>query len=118
MEERDALEALAALSQATRLKVFRLLVAAGPEGMPAGAIAERLGVLANTLSSHLAVLARSGLVAASREGRTIRYAADFDAMRGLMAFLMEDCCGGNPEICAPLGAIAASCSAVPATTDS
>jgi len=111
MEMSRALAALSALSHETRLATFRLLVTAGPDGMPAGVVAERLGVLANTMSSHLAQLARAGLVTTRREGRIVRYAADYDGMRDLMAFLMRDCCGGQAEICAPLAAIAADCAA-------
>lgn len=111
MEMTGALAALSALSHETRLATFRLLVTAGPAGLPAGAIAERLGVLANTMSSHLAQLSRAGLVTTRREGRVVRYAADYDGMRDLMAFLVRDCCGGQPEICAPLAAIAAECAA-------
>ncbi|MEO1197663.1 MAG: metalloregulator ArsR/SmtB family transcription factor [Pseudomonadota bacterium] len=106
MDKSSALTALSALSQETRLDVFQLLVATGPEPMPAGDIASRLDVLPNTLSSHLAILHRAGLVRAERSGRVIRYAADYDGMRDLMAFLMRDCCGGRPEICAPLVEIA------------
>lgn len=111
METDRALAALSALSHETRLSTFRMLVAAGPDGLPAGAIAERLGVLSNTMSSHLGQLARAGLVRTERQGRVVRYAADYGTMRDLMAFLVKDCCGGQPEICAPLAAIAAECAA-------
>ncbi|MCI0585970.1 MAG: helix-turn-helix domain-containing protein [Planctomycetes bacterium] len=98
METRDALGALAALAHATRLAVFRALVRAGPAGVPAGALSQRLAVPPATLSFHLAALARAGLVASRREGRSIRYAADFRAMRALVDFLTEDCCAGlRPE---------------------
>jgi ArsR family transcriptional regulator, arsenate/arsenite/antimonite-responsive transcriptional repressor len=110
MDQSDALNALSALSHQTRLSVFRLLVTTGPDGMPASTIAERLGVLQNTLSTHLGLLSRAGLVTGTREGRVIRYAADFDGMRALMSFLLRDCCAGRPELCAPLIAIAQSCS--------
>jgi ArsR family transcriptional regulator, arsenate/arsenite/antimonite-responsive transcriptional repressor len=102
MDNKRTLEALSALSQSTRLDVFRLLVKAGPGGLCAGEIAERLAVRQNTMSTNLGVLARAGLVRSEREGRSIRYAADLDGMRGLLAYLMEDCCGGRPETCAPL----------------
>jgi ArsR family transcriptional regulator, arsenate/arsenite/antimonite-responsive transcriptional repressor len=102
MDNKRALEALSALSQSTRLDVFRLLVKVGPGGLCAGEIAERLAVRQNTMSTNLGVLARAGLVRSEREGRSIRYAADLNGMRGLLAFLMEDCCGGRPETCAPL----------------
>jgi DNA-binding transcriptional ArsR family regulator len=106
MELRSAVSALAALAHPGRLEAFRLLVRAGPEGMAAGEIARATGSLANTLSTNLNVLAGAGLVSARREGRSIIYAAGYDRMRDLLAFLMEDCCGGNAEICAPLAAIA------------
>ncbi|WP_062762074.1 helix-turn-helix transcriptional regulator [Falsirhodobacter sp. alg1] len=102
MDKNSALDAFAALSQPTRLDVFRLLVKAGGEGMVAGEIGEALGVLQNTMSANLAILVRSGLIRNEREGRSIRYFADMDGMRGLLAFLMEDCCGGRPDLCQPL----------------
>lgn len=102
MDKSIAIEALHALAQETRLDVFRLLVKQGADGMAAGDIAEALGVRQNTMSANLAVLARAGMVRSEREGRVIRYFADFDGMRGLLAFLMEDCCGGNPELCKPV----------------
>jgi DNA-binding transcriptional ArsR family regulator len=111
MEMDRALAALSALSHETRLCTFRMLVEAGHDGLPAGVIAERLGVLANTMSSHLAQLSRAGLVRTRRQGRVVRYAADYAGMRDLVAFLMRDCCGGQPEICAPLAEIAADCAA-------
>lgn len=101
MDSENALAAFSALSQPTRLDVFRLLVKAGADGMPAGEIGERLNVRQNTMSANLAVLLGAGLVRNARSGRTIRYFADFEAMRGLLGFLMEDCCGGRPEICQP-----------------
>lgn len=91
-----------ALSQPTRLMVFRLLVEAGRGGMAAGRVAEALAVRQNTMSAHLGVLARSGLVVGERDGRTIRYRLDFDAVRGLIVFLLSDCCGGRAELCGPL----------------
>lgn len=102
MDSNKALAAFSALSQPTRLDVFRLLVKAGADGMPAGEIGERLNVRQNTMSANLAVLLNAGLVRNERRGRTIRYFAEFDAMRGLLGFLMEDCCGGRPEICQPV----------------
>ena len=102
MEKSAALTAFAALGQETRLDVFRLLVKAGPEGMTAGAISEALDVRPNTLSTHLAALARSGLVHASREGRSIHYFADLSAVQALVLYLLQDCCGGQPELCAPI----------------
>ncbi len=102
MDKYAVLEALSALSQETRLDVFRLLVRAGPVGLCAGEIAERLGVVQNTMSTNLQVLHRAGLVRSAREGRSIRYFADLDGMGDLLGFLMKDCCGGRPEICQPL----------------
>ncbi|MFU0505785.1 ArsR/SmtB family transcription factor [Pseudaminobacter sp. NGMCC 1.201702] len=102
MDKKSSLAALAALGQETRLDVFRLLVMAGPEGIPAGEIGERLGTVQNTTSSHLKVLVQAGLIKAERDGRTIRYAADMTGFRDLLAFLMEDCCDGAPELCRPV----------------
>lgn len=102
MDEKTTLGALAALGQETRLDIFRLLVKTGPEGIPAGEIGARLGAVQNTTSSHLKVLAQAGLIRAERDGRTIRYAADMTGFRDLLAFLMEDCCQGSPELCRPV----------------
>lgn len=98
----QSLDALAALSQETRLDVFRLLVKAGPAGLLAGNIAHRLDVRQNTMSTNLAVLARAGLIRSHREGRGVRYIANLEGMRDLLAFLMEDCCGGHSGVCEPL----------------
>ncbi|MCV2894004.1 ArsR/SmtB family transcription factor [Lentibacter sp. XHP0401] len=102
MDKTHALAAFAALSQPTRLDVFRLLIKAGDEGMSAGDIGEALDVRQNTMSANLSILARADLIRSKREGRSIRYYADMDGMRGLLAFLMEDCCGGHPELCQPV----------------
>ena len=102
MDKRSALSALAALGQETRLEVFRLLVKAGEQGVPAGEIASRLGALQNTMSAHLKVLDQAGLVRSERDGRIVRYGADMTSFRDLLAYLMEDCCNGSPEICRPL----------------
>jgi len=99
MKQKDALAALAALSQDTRLAVFRYLVTAGPEGAAAGEIAQALKVPAPTLSFHLKELEHAALVSSQRESRSIIYSANYDRMRALLAFLMEDCCRGRPEIC-------------------
>ena len=107
-----ALAALAALGQPTRLGIFRLLIGAEPSGLPAGAIAEKIGCPHNTLSSHLSVLARSGLVRGQREGRSIIYRADVDSIRRLVGFLVNDCCGGHPELCDLQDAIS-SCGCAP-----
>lgn len=99
MSAPHALSALAALGQPTRLDIFRLLMRHGPDGLMAGAIAEAIGCPHNTLSSHLSILARAGLIRGTREGRTIHYRADIEAMRALLAFLVTDCCEGHPELC-------------------
>lgn len=101
MDKKNALSALGALGQETRLDVFRLLVEAGADGIQAGVIAETLGVRQNTLSSNLSILLNAGLVRSAREGRAIRYFADMETMRALLSFLLEDCCGGRPELCQP-----------------
>ena len=95
METNAVLKALGALSQETRLAIFRRLVQSGPAGMAAGAIGEALDVPAPTLSFHLAQLANAGLVRSRQDGRFVYYSADFDAMNGLVGFLTENCCGGN-----------------------
>jgi len=102
METTTAVAALSALAHPGRLEVFRLLVQAGPEGLAAGEIARATGSLANTLSTNLGILAGAGLVAARRDGRSIIYTAGYERMSELLAFLMQDCCAGKPEICAPL----------------
>ena len=99
VEDKDAVARLSALAHPARLKAFRLLVAAGPSGVPSGEIAEALQVPPTAMSFHLSALERSGLVSARREGRNIFYAAQFDEVRELLAFLTEDCCGGRPELC-------------------
>lgn len=110
MEKNRALDALSALSHDLRSDVFRLLVKAGPSGMAAGEIAACLDVRPNTLSNNLTILTSADLIRSSREGRSIRYFARMETMRGLLAFLMEDCCGGHPELCQPvLDQIACDC---------
>ena len=104
METDAALRGLSALAQDGRLAVFRLLVKAGPDGLAAGEIARKTKTAPNTMSAQLLVLANAGLVTARRDGRSIIYAADFDRMGALLQFLTRDCCGGRPEICAPLTA--------------
>lgn len=99
LETPQALSAFDALSQETRLDVFRLLIRVGDKGLPAGEISQQLGVLPNTLSTNLNILVNAGLVQRHREGRSVRYFANFDGLRGLLRFLMKDCCGGKPEIC-------------------
>jgi ArsR family transcriptional regulator, arsenate/arsenite/antimonite-responsive transcriptional repressor len=94
-----ALAALAALGQPIRLEIFRLLMRREPGGVAAGAIAESIGCAHNTLSSHLSILARSGLIRGTRDGRSIVYRADIEGMRALIAFLITECCDGHPELC-------------------
>src|SRR4051795_9550428 len=101
MEKTDAVAALAALAQDNRLDVFRLLVQAGPEGMPAGQVAEGLGLAPNTLTFHFDRLRSGGLVTVRREGRSMIYAAQYEAMNALLGFLTDNCCQGAPEKCAP-----------------
>lgn len=107
MQLPSAVDTLSALAQGHRLAVFRLLVRAGAEGLAAGEIAREVGVRPNTLSTHLAILGHAGLVTSRRDGRSIIYAADYARVSALLGFLMEDCCAGRPEICAPLADIAA-----------
>lgn len=99
MEMNQAIRALAALAQETRLSAFRLLVQAGEEGVSAGTLAERLGVANATLSFHLKELSHAGLIRSRQESRHIYYSADFAAMNTLLQFLTENCCGGVP--CVP-----------------
>ncbi|WP_213772612.1 metalloregulator ArsR/SmtB family transcription factor [Bradyrhizobium sp. dw_78] len=102
MESGDAILALAALAQPTRLDVFRLLVKHEPQGLAAGEIARTLAVPQNTMSSHLAILSRAGLVSAQRLSRSIVYRADLKRFQSVVLFMLRDCCDGRPEICAPL----------------
>ena len=102
MESDNAILAFAALAQPTRLDVFRLLMEHEPDGLPAGEVARRLDVPHNTMSTHLATLTRASLIEAERHSRSIIYRARLDAVRALASFLVKDCCGGRPEICAPL----------------
>ena len=100
MEMTQAVQALGALAQGTRLSIFRLLVQAGPAGMPAGSIGERLDLPPATLSFHLAGLTRAGIAQSRQDGRFMIYSADFEGMGRLLAFLTEDCCGG--QACVPV----------------
>jgi DNA-binding transcriptional ArsR family regulator len=102
METEPTILALAALAQSTRLDVFRLLVKHEPEGLAAGEIAKALAVPQNTMSAHLSVLSRARLVTARRISRSIIYRADLTSFQAVMSFLVNDCCDGRPEICAPL----------------
>jgi len=99
MEMSQAVDTLAALAQSNRLTIFRLLVQAGPDGVPSGQIARALNAPANTTSANLAVLARAGLIRPRRDSRFIHYSADFNRMGELLAYLVEDCCAGRPEVC-------------------
>jgi DNA-binding transcriptional ArsR family regulator len=101
MTPNRAIAAFAALSQETRLAIVRRLVQAGPDGMPAGAVAKWAKVSASNVSFHLKELEHAGLIEPRRDARSIIYSANYEALRGLIAFLMKDCCGGRPEICAP-----------------
>ena len=109
MDDTIAIESLAAMAQPTRLKVFRRLLNAYPDQIAAGEIARGCKVPHNTMSAHLAVLTRSGLVVARRAGRMMYYVADLDGFQSLVGFLMRDCCNGRAEICAPLLADLTGC---------
>ncbi len=102
MESDQAITCLSALAQSTRLETFRLLVTREPDGVPAGDVARLLGVPQNTLSAHLAILARAGLVRGVRHSRSIVYHADLERFRQVTQFLLKDCCNGRPDICEPL----------------
>jgi ArsR family transcriptional regulator len=105
MNASSAIESLSALAHSGRLAVFRLLVKAGPEGMAAGEVARRLDTASNTMSTQLAILARSGLIRSRRAGRSILYHADYAHFAALLGFLVEDCCDGRPEVCAQLATV-------------
>ena len=107
----SAIAALSALAHTGRLQVFRLLVQAGPDGVSAGEVARATKSRLNTLSTNLGILSAAGLVSSRRDGRRIIYAANYAAMSELLAYLVEDCCGGNPDICAPLAEVAGRCCA-------
>ena len=102
MDSENAILALAALAQPTRLDVFRLLVKHEPEGLAAGDIAKALAVPQNIMSSHLSILSRAGLVSARRFSRSIVYRADLTRLQAVVLFMLKDCCDGRPEICTPL----------------
>ena len=111
--EAHAISALSALAQPTRLAIFRLLVKHEPIGVTAGVIADTVGAPHNTLSTHLAILVRAGLLRSSREGRTIIYRSDVEGMRSVIAFLVNDCCDGHPELCNLVAADAVACCTAP-----
>lgn len=99
MKTTDAIEALGALAHEHRLAVYRLLVQRGPQGLPAGAIGEGIGLVPSSLTFHLQALQRAGLILQRREGRQLIYSADFDAMNGLVGYLTENCCAGSDQAC-------------------
>jgi DNA-binding transcriptional ArsR family regulator len=99
MQELEAVSALSALAHQHRLRIFRLLVRAGPSGVPAGTIAEHIGISPTSTSFHLKELDHAGLVTATRHGRFVRYAVHVEGMRQLLTYLTEDCCQGQPELC-------------------
>ncbi|HWA20098.1 MAG TPA: metalloregulator ArsR/SmtB family transcription factor [Devosia sp.] len=111
LDETQALDAFAALSQPARLKMIRSLVVAGPEGLSAGTVGEAAGISPSSASFHLSHLERAGLVQSHREARSIIYSANYESLSALLAFLMQDCCQGHPEICAPAALVATACCA-------
>ncbi|MFG1462529.1 metalloregulator ArsR/SmtB family transcription factor [Xanthobacter sp. DSM 24535] len=113
MDEHQALSAFSALSQETRLRIVRLLVTAGPEGMAAGAIAAAVEASTSNLSFHLKELEHAGLIRSRRQSRSIIYNASYGALSGLVDFLMRDCCQGHPEVCTPAVAALAACGCNP-----
>jgi ArsR family transcriptional regulator, arsenate/arsenite/antimonite-responsive transcriptional repressor len=118
MDLDDAVDALSALAQEHRLKVFRLLVTIGPGGLPSGEIARRIGTPANTMSTHLAILTRADIIYAERDSRSIIYRVNPEGVRRIFDFLVADCCGGEPELCAPLAVAAQRALACCAEDDS
>lgn len=114
MTTTPAIEAFSALAQPTRLDAFRLLVKHEPHGLQAGDIARRLAVPHNTMSTHLAILGRAGLVSVTRQSRSMIYRVELTAVRQLVLFLLQDCCNGEPDLCAPLIADLTACCASPA----
>ena len=109
METEEVILALAALAQSTRLEVFRLLAKHEPDGLAAGDIARALAVPQNTMSAHLSILTRAGLVSSQRHSRSIVYRVNLDRFQSVALFLLKDCCGGRPEVCAPLIASLSPC---------
>jgi ArsR family transcriptional regulator, arsenate/arsenite/antimonite-responsive transcriptional repressor len=102
MKSDSAIDAFSALAQPTRLEVFRLLVKSEPDGLPAGEIAKQMNVPHNTMSTHLGILSRAGLVSVERQSRSMVYRVELTTVRKLVLFLLRDCCKGQPELCAPL----------------
>ena len=109
MDDAEVIAALAALAQSTRLQTFRLLVVREPDGVPAGELARLVEVPQNTMSAHLAILTRAKLIVGERRSRSIMYRANLDGFREVIVFLLKDCCGGHPDLCAPLIADLAPC---------
>ena len=109
MENDLAIDCLSALAQPTRLEVFRLLVKQEPDGLPAGEIARRMDVPHNTMSTHLSILTRAGLVSVERHSRSMIYRVELKTIRTLVLFLLRDCCNGRPELCSPLISDLSSC---------
>lgn len=107
--ESSVIEAFAALAQPTRLGAFRLIMRHQPDGLAAGEVARLLDVPQNTMSTHLAILERAGLISSQRHGRSIVYRGELDAVRSVASFLVSDCCGGRPELCEPLVAEFSTC---------
>lgn len=102
MDITDASNTLSALSQPSRLEIFRRLIQEGPTGIPAGHLSKALGVKQNTLSANLTILRNAGLIRNEREGRSIRYFADLNGLSNLLSFILQDCCGGRADLCQPL----------------
>lgn len=117
MESTSAIDVLAALAQPSRLEAFRLIMKHEPRGLPAGEVARLLDVPQNTMSTHLAILARAGLISSERQSRTILYRAEIDRVREIASFLVNDCCGGRPELCEPLVAEFTPCCSPKETSD-
>lgn len=113
MNEKQAITAFSALSQETRLRIVKILVTAGPEGLAAGAIADAVGVSPSNVSFHLKELENAHLIASHREARSIVYAASFEAIGDLLRYMMEDCCSGRPEICMPILTTVTCCPPTP-----
>lgn len=113
MENNSAVDIFSALAQPTRLDAFRLIMGAGRDGMPAGEVARQLGVPQNTMSTHLAILSRAGLISPERQSRSILYRAELETVRALAGFLVNDCCGGRPELCEPAAAAPCCAPALP-----
>ena len=111
MDSSRTITALAALAQPTRLQTFRLLVEREPDGVPAGELARLIGVPQNTMSAHLSILRNAGLVSGDRQSRSIVYRVDLERFRSVMLYLLQDCCGGNADLCAPLIADLTPCCA-------